>query len=117
MTGFEWSLPPVNYSELTQKEKFNDVVVRMEKINNYMTMKFWRARYATPDQFEEEYPEGHERQLKMAFEVLKMNYIENEDAWYKSDNEYMQILKKIIEQDVEQILLGDGDYNAGVEDD
>lgn len=115
MKNFEWAFPPSDYDRLDIGEKHESIMDRMGKINAYLTIKEWRQRYATPEQVEEEYPEKHVRALKMAFEVIKTNYLEHRDLWIDVKDDYTDIIERIIEQDAEQILLGNDDYDAGAE--
>jgi len=110
--NYEWAFPPANYDRLDIGEKYDSIMDRMGLINRYLTQKEWRNKYATEDQFKEEYPDDHEKAMKLAFEVIKAQYLEHRDHWVSVKEDYIVILEKIIEQDAEQILLGNEDYGV-----
>lgn len=103
-----------DWASLTEEEKFEDVCRRMDNTYNYVTRRSLRERYASPEQFKDEYPEDWETAVSAVFQMIKSDYEEireyvlnNKD---KSKNPNIIVMEKILMDDAERILLeGDND--------
>jgi hypothetical protein len=107
---FEQLEMPEDFHSFSAQQKLENIIERMNTIFKMEHMRFWRERFATPEQYKEEYPEDYKKNVTVAFIVVKNNYTEsfdeiNEVAKMVGDNDYFRILKNIVEQDVENILL------------
>lgn len=114
-------LPDEDFDTLTSVEKLQDILNRMYLIQKLETTRFWRERFATKEQYAEEYPESYSKDLAISFRLIKDNYTKHYDdindvAKQIGDNDYFRILKNIVEKDIEDILLSpEEEENEGQE--
>lgn len=105
-----------DYTSFSAKEKLEELIEKMRAINKIEQMKVWRNRYASDEQYKEEYPEDHDKNLAIVWKFLKENYINYADDINQEgmklqghDKTYFDIIFEFGTQDIEQILFGDSE--------
>lgn len=106
---------------MTDKETkaiIDNIVSKLQFIANRSFFRDMRKRYATDEQFEEEYKDFEQDMKKLWFEA-KNEYCENkeaiddflnkEDILSESSKESFKAMKKVINDEIEKILLGEAD--------
>ena len=66
-----WAFKPSHYDAYAVHDQWQDINRRIESILKYEQRKPFRQRYATDEQYKEEYPDNHEQVLTIAFHLIK----------------------------------------------
>ena len=109
ITTYPWLFKPDNWETMNASDQFISISRRMDKIYSTQIDKSWRRRYATEEQFGEEYSPEHEQATLVAFQILKKEYEDLREYVLSHDthkhNANVEVLEKILQNDVENILL------------
>ena len=110
---YPWLLKSDNWMDMSWDSRFLNISERMDKMYTYQTRKPWRQRYATEEQFAEEYSPEHNAAVLIAFQLLKREYEEMREYVLNHNrhkhNANVDILERIIQEDIERTLLGEDD--------
>ena len=108
----DWLKIDPDYHSFSAEDKLECLLELMSKIVAYDCRKVWRHRFASEQQFAEEYPDDYEDQLIVAWTLIKQAYTDYfqdiNDAAKKLDkfkSPLFEILKKFGEDDMDRILL------------
>lgn len=103
-----------SFETLPHDKKLYHLITLMKRIEGVEAAKFWRERFATEEQFKREYPDGYEKELAVAWILIKRAYLDNKvgiDDFANKNKEnikdinYLPILQKFADEDLDRILL------------
>jgi hypothetical protein len=105
---------------MNQNEKFLDISKRMDAIVSYESRKPWRRRYGSEEQYAEEFPEEDKLAIIAAFQLIKIEYEEIRDYVLADGSHKLNtntvVLERILEDDIEGLLLGQNRNNNDEEE-
>lgn len=110
------------WEEESTKDKYEELMNLMQGIIDYESCKFWRKRFASDQQYAEEYPEDYEKDMAVAWVLIKRRYTEHMieiDDYIKTvevskhHKELLEIIRNYAEEDIDRVLLEDEDEDEG----
>lgn len=113
MNHLRWAFKPDNFDSLDDHDKLQNVIHRLHLINDWNQHKFWRRRFASEQQFKEEYSDEVNTTIAVAFRFLKeeLDIAYAEEAIKDTElpavyKKYTTMMKEFIDKDIEDALLG-----------
>lgn len=113
---------PEDFDEWPVNARLDDIVDRLQFITNQERYKFYRERFASDEQFQEQFgPEsGHDKMLFVLWHSAKSDYSKNKegyDTWLDNNKENLsenyltniEAMRRVIDDEIDAMLLEDLD--------